>query len=56
MESTTNMQDEVRRRAYELWEQHGSPEGREEEFWLQAEREISDKVPDRTIPDSPKSG
>ncbi|MDH3457117.1 MAG: DUF2934 domain-containing protein [Gemmatimonadota bacterium] len=26
-------------RAYYLWEQSGRPEGREQEFWLQAEAE-----------------
>jgi hypothetical protein len=33
-------QDRVRQRAYELWEQHGSREGHEAEFWHQAEREL----------------
>jgi Protein of unknown function (DUF2934) len=32
--------DEIRVRAHELWEQHGRPVGRDEEFWLQAEAEI----------------
>jgi hypothetical protein len=32
--------EEVRVRAYLLWEQHGRPFGRDEEFWLQAEKEI----------------
>ena len=31
----------VRERAYRLWEQAGSPEGQSEQFWLQAEAEIS---------------
>jgi hypothetical protein len=30
----------IRVRAHELWEQHGRPVGRDEEFWLQAEREV----------------
>jgi hypothetical protein len=30
----------IRARAHELWEQHGRPQGRDEEFWLQAEREL----------------
>jgi hypothetical protein len=34
------MQDRVRQRAYELWEQHGRSEGHEAEFWHQAEREL----------------
>ena len=32
---------EIRVRAYELWEQAGSPTGRDEEFWLIAERELT---------------
>jgi len=31
---------EVVRRAYELWEQAGKPEGRDQEFYHQAEREL----------------
>ena len=31
----------VRLRAYLIWEREGSPEGREVEHWLQAEREIA---------------
>ena len=38
--NTNNIEDEVRRRAYELWEQYGRPESGAEEFWLKAEREI----------------
>ena len=30
----------IRTRAHELWEQHGRPTGRDEEFWLQAEAEL----------------
>ena len=30
----------IRERAYEIWERQGRPEGREQEFWDQAEREI----------------
>jgi len=33
--------DRIRRRAYEIWEHEGSPAGRHEDHWLQAEREIS---------------
>ena len=35
-----NLDDEIRRRAYELWEQHGREPGHENEHWLLAEREI----------------
>ena len=31
--------EKIRVRAHELWEQHGRPIGRDEEFWLQAESE-----------------
>lgn len=34
-------EEQIRRRAHELWEQEGKPEGREMDFWLQAEREIA---------------
>jgi hypothetical protein len=33
--------DKIKQRALELWQQHGSPEGHESEFWLQAERELN---------------
>jgi Protein of unknown function (DUF2934) len=32
----------IRARARELWEQQGRPTGRDLEFWLQAERELSE--------------
>jgi hypothetical protein len=34
----------VRARAYEIWEQAGCPEGRHDEHWAQAERELGLKV------------
>jgi len=34
----------IRARAHELWEQHGRPQGRDEEFWLRAERELVGSV------------
>jgi hypothetical protein len=33
-------EQEVRQRAYRLWEQHGRPSGRDNEFWFRAEREV----------------
>jgi len=38
--STNDTEDQIRQRAFELWEQRGRPEGYETEFWLQAEREL----------------
>jgi Protein of unknown function (DUF2934) len=33
-------EDAIRRRAYELWEADGRPDGRDEEYWHRAEREL----------------
>jgi hypothetical protein len=33
-------EQEISRRAYELWERAGCPEGRDKEFYHQAEREL----------------
>jgi hypothetical protein len=33
-------QDKIRKRAYELWEQSGRPDGSEERFWHQADLEL----------------
>jgi len=32
--------EEIRERAHAIWEQHGRPAGRDQEFWLQAEAEL----------------
>ena len=32
--------DDVRARAYQLWEQAGKPEGRIDEFWFKAEEQL----------------
>ena len=37
---------EIEARARELWEQSGRPVGRDLEFWLRAEAEISRRVPE----------
>jgi hypothetical protein len=34
-------EEQIRVRAHELWEQAGKPEGREGEFWHQAEKELA---------------
>ena len=41
---------DIVRRAYELWEQAGKPEGRDQEFYLQAEWELQEAV-DKKTPD-----
>ena len=41
----SSIEEAVRRRAYELWEQAGQPEGRSEEFWFAAIAELEGKPP-----------
>ena len=43
MKSGSELQDEIRRRAYELYEQRGSNDGHEVSDWLQAESEVAQK-------------
>ncbi len=38
-----NLEDEIRRRAYELYQQRGTASGSEAEDWLTAEREIKQR-------------
>ena len=46
--------ESIAARAYELWEQAGKPEGRDEEFWRLAEQELisEDKGSPRRTPDT----
>jgi len=37
----------IEKRAYELWERAGRPEGRALEYWVQAEVEIASRKPAR---------
>jgi hypothetical protein len=41
MRNPTGMQ--IVRRAYQLWEQAGKPEGRDEEFYHEAERQLKNE-------------
>ena len=43
MKSPSELQDQIRRRAYELYEQRGSDGGYEVSDWLQAESEVVQK-------------
>ncbi|MGH6709615.1 MAG: DUF2934 domain-containing protein [Bradyrhizobium sp.] len=38
----TPRQMDIVRRAYQLWEEAGQPQGRDQEFYLQAERELQE--------------
>lgn len=44
--------DEISRRAKELWRQYGSPQGRDEEIWLEAERQLRGTPPSLDTPAS----
>jgi hypothetical protein len=37
-------EEQIRQRAQEIWEENHRPVGRDEEFWYQAERELSQSV------------
>ena len=39
--STGALQEQIRRRAYELYEQRGGDDGHELDHWLQAESEVT---------------
>lgn len=43
MKSASELQDQIRRRAYELYEQRGNNDGHEVSDWLQAESEVAQK-------------
>jgi hypothetical protein len=36
--------EQIRQRAQEIWEENHRPVGRDDEFWYQAERELSQDV------------
>ena len=35
-------EDQIRARAHQLWEAAGRPEGRDQEFWIEAERQLAE--------------
>jgi hypothetical protein len=37
-------QKDIERRAYQLWQQAGMPEGRDQEFYLEAERQLKEEL------------
>jgi len=39
-DESADLTDRIRRRAYEIWESEGSPDGRPDDHWRQAEQEI----------------
>lgn len=51
---TKPSEEEIRKRAHQLWEKNGKPEGREDEFWHLAEQELrnEDKSSPLRTPDT----
>jgi hypothetical protein len=47
-EPSQNLEAEIRRRAYELYEARGREDGHEQEDWLRAEAEVKGTVPKTT--------
>lgn len=39
-------EEQIRIRAHQLWDLAGRPEGREDEFWHEAERELKGRATD----------
>jgi hypothetical protein len=44
--------DQIRVRAHLVWEEAGKPEGREHEFWYQAERQLQHQENQPNLPDN----
>ena len=36
-------EDQIRQRAHEIWERNHRPDGRDDEFWQQAEKELQEE-------------
>ena len=47
---------DIVRRAYELWEQAGKPDGKDDEFYHQAERQLADTADALSEPDAKADG
>ncbi|MBB3138687.1 hypothetical protein FHS26_006466 [Rhizobium pisi] len=47
----TDKHEQIRRRAYEIWEAEGRPEGAELRHWLQACDELAGEDEDKTLQD-----
>jgi Protein of unknown function (DUF2934) len=47
----SDVERQIRERAYLLWEQAGRPEGRAEEFWFAAHAELAGEADDGAAPE-----
>jgi hypothetical protein len=43
---------QIVRRAYQLWENAGKPEGRDQEFYHEAERQLKNEEDSKNFPES----
>lgn len=43
------MDDQVRRRAYQLWEADGGPQGQDQQYWFQALAELAAAAAQPTV-------
>jgi hypothetical protein len=52
VDTSKPLEDQVRERAYALWEQDGRPDGRPEDYWHRAEAELDaqDAEPGAELP------
>lgn len=48
-------QDQIRQRAQEIWERNHRPDGRDEEFWYEAERELHEEASRGDVPGAPQT-
>jgi Protein of unknown function (DUF2934) len=48
-------EDQIRQRAQEIWERNDRPDGRDEEFWYQAERDLQHEVSQGNVPGAPET-
>ena len=43
-------EEQIRQRVQEIWERNHRPDGRDEEFWYQAERELGQDASQGNVP------
>jgi hypothetical protein len=49
-------EEQIRKRAYELWEEDGSPEGRADEYWEKARASIDPETAESVTETSTEPG
>lgn len=50
MKTNSPTHEEISQRAQELWRERGSPEGQDNEIWLEAERQLSLPARENNVP------